>query len=91
MGIQWKYKLESRTEILRSHFHVENTPHCVRSLQASPSPMDFALERLLSQPMLLGDMEMRKKKLLCIDSVIFVFGLVRLIEHRLKFDLIYIV
>lgn len=60
MGIQWKYKLESRTEILRSHFHVENTPHCVRSLQASPSPMDFALERLLSQPMLLGDMEMRK-------------------------------
>lgn len=46
-------------------------------------------ERLLSQPMLLGDKEMRK--LLCIDSVIFVFGLVRLIEHRLKFDLIYIV
>jgi hypothetical protein len=32
-----------------------------------------------------------EKKLLCIDSVIFVFGLVRLIEHRLKFDLIYIV
>ena len=60
MGIQWKYKLESRTEILRSHF-LRRKHTSLRSEFTGFAISDgLRPERLLSQPMLLGDEEMRK-------------------------------
>lgn len=60
MGIQWKYKLESRTEILRSHFSRRKHTSLRSEFTGFAISDGLRPERLLSQPMLLGDMEMRK-------------------------------
>lgn len=60
MGIQWKYKLESRTEIFKKSFSRRKHTSLCSEFTGFAIFDGLRPKRLLSQPMLLGDMEMRK-------------------------------